>query len=120
MSSHYNLNQPPLLIYDGSAAAQRALPLAVALARAGGCLSVLLIANDEAQAQLWQQTIHQQAADNTLQIEYHMVLDIEQLAAVLSQLKVGLIITGQAGSPLSRSVSERLFGAGNLPMLIVE
>ena len=120
MSSHFNLNQPPLLIYDGSAAALRALPLAVALAREGGCLSVLLIAADEAQAQLWQQTIRQQAADNALQIECHTVLVIEQLAAVLSQIKVGLIITGQLASPLSQSVIERLFQEGDLPMLIVE
>ena len=120
MSSHYNLNQPPLLIYDGSAAAQRALPLAVTLARVYGRLSVLLIATDEAQAQLWQQTIHRQAADDRLQIECHMVLGIEQVAAVLSQLKVGLIVTGQAGSPLSQLVNESLFEAGNLPMLIVE
>jgi nucleotide-binding universal stress UspA family protein len=82
MPPSYDLSQPPLLLYDGSAAAQRALLLAVTLAEKHGRLSILFLTSDATIAQQWQQTLQTQIAGEALQIEYRMVSDVTGLAAV--------------------------------------
>jgi nucleotide-binding universal stress UspA family protein len=116
----YNLNQPPLLLYDGSAMANRALLMAVALAKPYGRFAVLLVHPDETIAQQWRQTIHAQLAGEKLQTEYRTVLAVAELPAILSQMDFSMILAGQAESPLSRAVIESLFQAGEQPVLIVQ
>jgi nucleotide-binding universal stress UspA family protein len=120
MPPSYDLSQPPLLLYDGSAAAQRALLLAVTLAEKHGRLSILFLTSDATIAQQWQQTLQTQLAGEALQIEYRMVSDVTGLAAVFSSIEVGLIVAGQVELPLSRAIIESLFQAGEQPMLLVQ
>ena len=120
MSANANLNRPPLLLYDGSASAQQALLLALAVAQGYGRLTILLLTTDTALAHQWQEILHDQLAQETLQIEYQTAGDAAGVAMALSVLDVGLVIAGQAESPLSRIVMESLFQEGEHPVLITQ
>ena len=120
MDTGFDLDQPPCLLYDGSEAAQRALQIAAAIARANGRLSVLLLTPDEIIGRQWQRDIQTQLTGDNLQIECWTVPDAVKLAAVLARMDVGLIVIGRTETPLLQAAMESLFQTGEQPVLIVQ
>ncbi|MCB8945080.1 MAG: universal stress protein [Ardenticatenaceae bacterium] len=109
---HFHLDQI-VLVYDGTAAAQRALQIAGDLARGNGRLTILLFTPDRALAQQWQHDIHTQLADTDLAADFHLAQDTAELTAVLTKLDVGLLITSQ------QETVQNLLQVGERPLLIV-
>ncbi len=118
LGSDFDLNQPVLVLYDGSAVARTALGMAAELARISGQLRVLIWADDEA-AQQQGQAISQRLANDDLSISYHRLFSDDDIAAVMQRSEVGLFVIADSGAPFIRSTLQKALEEMEHPILVV-
>lgn len=121
VSLDLDLEQPILLLYDGSAAAERALAIATALTPPDGRLRVLIWAEDDLAAQVYKTQIVTQLQENRLNLSFRRLHQEEQaiLVDIVRRSGSGLfILTGQE-TCLPPETLHTLLEMCDSPMLIV-
>ena len=121
MRTEVDLDQPVLVIFDGSDAARQALLIASALARKSGNLRVLVWTDDHDLAQQYKNEIVGQLVDQEIEISYRRFYpaDEDRLVNVLQTSDAGLLIVGITDSHLSANTMQHLIERLDVPMLII-
>ncbi len=116
-----DLEQPVLMIFDGSDAARRALNIASALARKSGSLRVLVWTDNHDLAQQYKGEIVDLLRDQEIEISYRRFYpaDEDKLIDVLQTSDAGLLIVGIIDSHLSADTMQRLLEGLDVPLLII-
>ncbi|MBK8987651.1 MAG: universal stress protein [Chloroflexi bacterium] len=91
---HADLNRPPLLLYDGSAAAERALSVATNLVERNGRLYILLYLPDNAAAQQAIDAIQNRLDGRSIQAIYRRLygVQLQDLIAFINESENSLLI----------------------------
>lgn len=122
MRAGVDLEQPLLLIYDGTAAARRALVLASLLVGKNGRLRMLIWAEDDDTAQQYRQDVDTQLHehDETIEVSYRRLHpQAERLVEVVEQSDFGLLLVGGTDSQLPPALVESLLEELDIPIMIV-
>lgn len=123
MRAGVDLDQPVLLIYDGTEAAQRALAVAAVLAQTHGRLRVIIWSDDDEQAQQFRSDIdaqlHETEADLEISYRRFHPPQGEHLIETVQQSDFGLLVLGGTDTELPQSLVESLLEELDVPMLVV-
>ncbi len=121
MGDGFNLRQPLVLIYDGTPAAQRALAVAIELARLNGRLRVLIWADDDEVDVQYRQKIFAQLHNGGIEISFgHIYPDPQsQLRTTLMNNALGLFVIGGAASQIPASILHIILEELDHPILLV-
>lgn len=121
MHSMADLDQPVLLIFDGSAPAYRALGVAAALAKKSASLRVLIWTADRDLAQQYKNEIVGRLGEQELEISYRRFYpaDMNRLIKFLQESNLGLLIVGVADTQLAEPEMQSLLELIERPILII-
>jgi nucleotide-binding universal stress UspA family protein len=121
VSLSIDLVQPILVIYDGSAAAERALEIAASLAPPHGRLRVLIWAEDDVAAQEYKTRVVAQLHEYKLNLSFRRLHQEESAALVdISRRSgIGLLILAGAELRLPPTALQALLETCDLPVLVV-
>lgn len=121
MRPGYFLNQPILVIFDGSPGAERALEVATYLAQRNGRLQILLWADTPQQATQYEETIRQTLQDREVRLQFRHLThpDPTNLAYVLKLSGMGLMVLSDIGSHLPAATIQTLLDELDHPILLV-
>jgi nucleotide-binding universal stress UspA family protein len=121
MRTEADLDQPVMVIFDGTSAARRALIIASALARKSGRLRVLVWTDDHDLAQRYKNEVVGQLVDQDIEISYRRFYPAEddRLVKVLQTSDAGLLIVGITDAHLSANTMQNLIERLDVPLLIV-
>jgi nucleotide-binding universal stress UspA family protein len=118
---HANLNRPPLLIYDGSAAAERALSVATSLVQRNGRLFILLYFPDTTTAQQAIDAIQPKLLDRNIEAVYRRLYGIQpaDLVTFINDSENSLLILGDRYEQLPTAVIRQLAEELTCPVMVV-
>lgn len=116
-----DLQQPVVLIYDGTPEANRALVFAADLARLNGRLRVLVWTEDDETASKFRQEIIAQVQVAEIEISFRRVHpgEQDQLRAMVENNAFGLFVIGSSLSQLPSPILQTLLDECDYPILIV-
>ena len=117
--SRANPDQPILLIYDGSAAADEALLLSFTLAKRNGRLHILALSPDDETTYSFKNQILQQADDRRLALTMHTYHSPEKLTGLIRQFNIGLVIISSR-TTLPEATLQTLLTAPDFAVLILK
>lgn len=121
MQTSIDLDQPVLVIFDGSEMARRALGVAAVLAQKSSSLRVLIWTEDQELAQQLRSQIVEQLGDQELEISFRRFYpsDINRLIDFLQKSHLGLLIVGVADAHLAEPAMQSLLELVERPILII-
>lgn len=121
MRPGFFLNRPILVIYDGSAGAERALEVAAYLAGENGRLQLLLWADSPEQAAQYEQAIRQNLQELGLDLKFRHLTqaDSANLAYVITLSGMGLMVLSDTESWLPPATIQALLEELDYPILLV-
>lgn len=118
LGSAFDLTEPLLVVYDGSAMAQKALVMAAAIAKVGGHLRVLIWASDEAAPQ-YRADVTAYLVNDDLTISFRRLFSSDNIADVIQGSNVGLLVMGDAETPFTRKTIQTALEETDHPILVV-
>ena len=118
---HADLNRPPLLIYDSSEAAERALSVAGSLVQRNGRLYILLYLADVDAAQAAIDAIETQLAARNVEAVYRRLYDVQpkDLIDFINESENSLLILSDRYEQFPPAVIRRLAEDLTCPVLVV-
>ncbi|MEZ4644553.1 MAG: universal stress protein [Chloroflexota bacterium] len=121
MSPNVALDRPILLVYDGSAGANKALDVAAYLAQGNGRLQVLLWADNKQHATDYQHAITQTLQTENLKLEFRYLTpaDSANLAYIMKLSGMGLMVLNDTDSRLPAATIHTLVEELDHPVLLV-
>jgi nucleotide-binding universal stress UspA family protein len=121
VSLSIDLAQPMLVIYDGSAAAERALAIAASLAPSHGRLRVLIWTEDDIAAQEYKTRVVTQLHEYKLNLSFRRLHQAESasLVDISRRSGIGLLILAGAELRLPPTALQALLETCDLPVLVV-
>ncbi len=116
-----DLSRPPLLIYDGSTAAERALSMAANLVQRNGRLYILLYLADADAAQAAIDTIETQLAPRNIEAVYRRLygIQLQELIDFINDSENSLLILSDRYEQFSPVVIRQLAEKLTCPVLVV-
>lgn len=114
--------RPVLLLYDGSAAADRALHLAIALAQASQQIQIILKTSSEIEASRCKNNIADSLSGTHVFATYQPPLfaNGRQLLEIIKDVRPGIIVTSRGGDEGWPEAIEQLLHTTDYPLLIVQ
>lgn len=116
-----DLDRPVLVLYDGSAAARRALALAGRLAQSSGRLRVLIWATDDETVEQYRNEVIAQTAEFDVDLSFRRLHQEEsmQLADVVGRSAAGLFVLAGSETDVPAEAIQVLLEACDVPVLVV-
>lgn len=114
--------RPVLLLYDGSAAADRALQLSLALAQASRQIQIILKTSSEVEAGRCKNNIADSLSGTPVFVTYQPPIlgNGRELLEIIHDIRPGIIVTSQGGEDGWPEAVEQLLHTTDYPLLIVQ
>lgn len=121
MHAGIDLEQPVLVIFDGSDASYRALDVAATLALTSGHLRILIWTEDHDLAQVFKGEIVDRLQDQEIEISYRRFYPEEEgkLVDMFQNSNIGLLVFGTTKSHLASFSIQSLLELLDVPVLVI-
>jgi nucleotide-binding universal stress UspA family protein len=121
MRAGIDLEQPVLVIFDGSDASYRALDVAAALAFTSGHLRILIWTEDHDLAQVFKGEIVDRLQDQEIEISYRRFYPEgeDKLVDMFQKSNIGLLVFGTTESHLASFSIQGLLELLDVPVLVI-
>ncbi|HRQ40792.1 MAG TPA: universal stress protein [Chloroflexota bacterium] len=119
VSPEADFSHPIALLYDGSAAAAYALPIALSLAQLSKQLTIYIQAQDEEEAARIQQNLRTAVNDNDILCSYRRWLPGQNLAQLWAEQTPGMVVLGNGREGADASFADQLLHTAPCPVLFI-